>query len=373
MDVREKSKLEIIRRLILRDAPKQAVIFCNTKRSVEETADALNQLGVAVDKLHGDMSQPMRERVLERFKKEQIRLLVATDVAGRGLDVAGVEAVYNMELPQDSEDYVHRVGRTGRAGRKGNAYSMVSRRDFRRLQNIERYIGERIDRAAIPSSADLIAGHEKNLIIQLMSEMKITIEADEETGEQPETPTFSELLEFFDQNEVDPGEVTVAIFDAWKNASSPKITSIPEDNPRSERSDRPDRSERGDRGDRRDRRDRRDSRDRSDRGDRGDRRERPRRDRGDRGDSRHADEPTPAGFTSLFVGLGKTDGISPGNLSGMFYNEAELSQGAVGKIRLFGKHAIVDIADNAVEELTSGKHNFTHGKRKIPVRLDRGR
>ena len=373
MDVREKSKLEIVRRLILRDAPKQAVIFCNTKRSVEETSDALNQLGIAVDKLHGDMSQPMRERVLERFKKEQIRLLIATDVAGRGLDVAGVEAVYNMEMPQDSEDYVHRVGRTGRAGRTGNAYSLVSRRDFRRLKNIERYIGEKIDRSPIPAGNELLAGHEKHLVLELMTAMEIKIEPDAETGEVPETPTFPELLEFFDMNEVDPAEVSLAIFETWKKATAPKISFIPEDRPGSERSERKDRDyDRDDRGDRGDRR----KRDR-DRGDRGDRSE-GRRDRGDRNGRRERGdrgEPhkTPQGFQSIFVGIGKIDGISPGNLSGMFYNEANLDHGAVGKIQLFNKHAIVDIADNAMDTVLDRNNNFTHRNRKISVRPDRGR
>lgn len=150
-EVRQRSKIEVLSRLIDIDPPRLALIFCNTKRLVDEVTESLLARGYTADRLHGDITQQMRERVLARFKDGVVELLVATDVAARGLDVENVELVVNYELPHDPEDYVHRIGRTGRAGRSGKAVSFVFGRDIYRLQTIEKFTRQSIRRERVPT------------------------------------------------------------------------------------------------------------------------------------------------------------------------------------------------------------------------------
>ena len=150
-EVRDRSKVEVLSRLLDMEPPRLAIVFCNTKRSADECTEALIARGYAADRLHGDITQHMRERVLRRFRDGTVELLVATDVAARGLDIDNVDAVFNYDLPQDPEDYVHRIGRTGRAGRSGKAISFVFGRDIYRLQSIERYTRQKIRRERIPT------------------------------------------------------------------------------------------------------------------------------------------------------------------------------------------------------------------------------
>lgn len=343
IDVREGSKLEVLRRLILRDQPKQAVIFCNTKRRVEEAAEALTTLGVSAEKLHGDMTQPMRERVISRFHDGSVKLLIATDVAGRGLDVAGIEAVYVLEMSHDAEDYVHRIGRTGRAGRSGSAFSLVSRRDFRYLKNVERYIGDPVPRVDLPSSDDLTKGHEKALVQKLMKQMGITVSPDEPVGEDEDTPEneeaevtgFEEFIASCVASEIPTEEIVEGLVEAWKKDTRPKLNSIPEDRPDGAKGDRPERERDRNNGDRRERRE-------------------------------HSAE----GFTTLFVGLGKEDDINPGQITGMFYNEAQLPSGSVGRIQLFNRHSLVDVKSEFASKVMSAHIN--HQGRKVPIREDQG-
>ena len=126
-EVRERSKVEVLSRLLDMDPPRLALVFCNTKRSVDECTEILIARGYAADRLHGDITQAMRERTLRRFREGTVELLVATDVAARGLDIDDIDIVFNYDLPQDPEDYVHRIGRTGRAGRSGKAASFTAR------------------------------------------------------------------------------------------------------------------------------------------------------------------------------------------------------------------------------------------------------
>ena len=132
-EVRQRSKVEVLSRLLDIEVSRLSIVFCNTKRTVDEATEALLARGYAVDRLHGDITQQMRERVLNRFREGTIEVLVATDVAARGLDIDEIDLVVNYDLPQDPEDYVHRIGRTGRAGRSGRAVSFVFGRDVHRL------------------------------------------------------------------------------------------------------------------------------------------------------------------------------------------------------------------------------------------------
>jgi ATP-dependent RNA helicase DeaD len=154
-EVDRRFKLELLTRLIDIHDLKLGIIFCNTKRMVDDLVDHLNVQGYSADRLHGDMSQAMRDRVMNKFRKSGLEFLVATDVAARGIDVDDVQVVFNYDLPYDGEDYVHRIGRTGRKGRSGLAITFVSGREIFAIRHIERYTNTRIHRARVPTPAEV--------------------------------------------------------------------------------------------------------------------------------------------------------------------------------------------------------------------------
>ena len=154
-EVDRRFKIELLTRLIDIHDIKLGIIFCNTKRMVDDLVDHLEAAGYMADRLHGDMTQAMRDRVMNKFRKSGLEFLVATDIAARGIDVDDVQVVFNYDVPYDGEDYVHRIGRTGRAGREGRAISFVSGRELFQIRNIERYTNMRITRARIPTEAEV--------------------------------------------------------------------------------------------------------------------------------------------------------------------------------------------------------------------------
>jgi ATP-dependent RNA helicase DeaD len=149
------NKIELLTRLIDIHDLKLGIIFCNTKRMVDDLAEHLNAQGYSADRLHGDMTQAMRDRVMNKFRKSGLEFLVATDVAARGIDVDDVEVVFNYDLPYDGEDYVHRIGRTGRKGRSGMAISFASGREVFQIRTIERYANIRIQRGKAPTAHEV--------------------------------------------------------------------------------------------------------------------------------------------------------------------------------------------------------------------------
>ena len=154
-EVDRRYKIELLTRLIDIHDLKLGIIFCNTKRMVDDLVDHLNAQGYSADRLHGDMTQAMRDRVMNKFRKSGLEFLVATDVAARGIDVDDVQVVFNYDLPYDAEDYVHRIGRTGRAGRSGRAISFVAGREVFQIYNIERYTKVKIPRAKVPTASEV--------------------------------------------------------------------------------------------------------------------------------------------------------------------------------------------------------------------------
>ena len=154
-EVKPKNKVEVMCRLLDLYAPKLSIVFCNTKKQVDELVQALQGRGYFAEGLHGDLKQMQRDRVMNSFRNGRTDILVATDVAARGIDVGNVEAVFNYDIPQDDEYYVHRIGRTGRAGREGKAFSLVVGREVYKLRDIQRYCKTRIIPQAIPSLNDI--------------------------------------------------------------------------------------------------------------------------------------------------------------------------------------------------------------------------
>lgn len=161
IELQEKQKFEVLCRLVDMEAPELAIIFGRTKRRVDELSEALQKRGYSAEGLHGDLSQHQRDAVMRKFRDGSIDVLVATDVAARGLDVSGVTHVVNFDLPQDPESYVHRIGRTGRAGKEGTAWTFVTPREMDHLHFIERLTRHRIARKPMPSTAEAFEGKQR--------------------------------------------------------------------------------------------------------------------------------------------------------------------------------------------------------------------
>ncbi|WP_085875106.1 DEAD/DEAH box helicase [Peptoniphilus vaginalis] len=155
LELNRNMKTEILNRLILIHKPKKSIIFCNTKRMVESLEVEIAQRGYKVDSLHGDMRQSSRDNVMKKFRNGTIDVLIATDVAARGLDVSDIDLVFNYDLPQQAEYYVHRIGRTARAGKKGASFTFVTSKDYPKFREIEKYANIKMEKMKLPTKADV--------------------------------------------------------------------------------------------------------------------------------------------------------------------------------------------------------------------------
>lgn len=171
LEVREPMKMDVLSRLLDAQDIKLSLVFCNTKRRVDELTSALQSRGYSAEGLHGDMNQAQRDKVMGRFRKGDIDVLIATDVAARGLDVNNVEAVFNYDVPKDEEFYVHRIGRTGRAGKAGKAFTFVAGRELYKLREIQRYTKSTIHLQKPPTLMDV----EESKIGKVLGALKDTI------------------------------------------------------------------------------------------------------------------------------------------------------------------------------------------------------
>ncbi len=169
IEVPDRQKFDVLCRLLDLQDPDLAIIFVRTKRRVDEVAEALKKRGFSSEGIHGDLTQAKRDSVIRQFREKTIDILVATDVAARGLDISGVTHVYNYDLPQDPESYVHRVGRTGRAGQSGEATTFVIPREMEHLRAIERLIKRRIARRKAPSISEALEGAQQMAVRKLVN------------------------------------------------------------------------------------------------------------------------------------------------------------------------------------------------------------
>ncbi|HEY9061876.1 MAG TPA: DEAD/DEAH box helicase [Pseudobacteroides sp.] len=171
LEVSEGAKLEVLSRLIDTNNIKLSLVFCNTKKRVDELAVNLQSRGYAAEALHGDMRQEQRDKVMNRFRKGRFDICIATDVAARGIDVDDVDAVFNYDIPNDEEYYVHRIGRTGRAGRSGKAFTFVTGREIYKLRDIQRYTKSSITLMKPPTYSDV----EENKMNSMIESIKNAI------------------------------------------------------------------------------------------------------------------------------------------------------------------------------------------------------
>ncbi len=169
IEIQEKKKFDTLTRLLDIQSPELAIVFGRTKRRVDELAEALNLRGYTAEGIHGDLSQAKRLSVLRKFKEGSIDILVATDVAARGLDISGVTHVYNFDIPQDPESYVHRIGRTGRAGKTGMAITFVTPREIGQLHHIEKTTKRKMERMKPPTLDEALEGQQRAAIEKLLA------------------------------------------------------------------------------------------------------------------------------------------------------------------------------------------------------------
>ncbi len=364
-EVRRRSKLEVLSRLLDMEPPRLAIVFCSTKRMVDECTEALIGRGYAADRLHGDISQNLRERVLKRFRDGQVEILVATDVAARGLDVDDIDIVFNFDIPYDPEDYVHRIGRTGRAGRSGRAISFVFGREIYRLQTIERFIRQKIDRRKIPSQ-EQVEGKRADLLFDTVKERL----------EGGDFKSYEELVQRLLDQDHSATDIAGALFTLLKEAQGNREGQfIEEDRPPRKRQDRPERSEGRRRGGDRRREDRGGDRRREDRGgdrDRGERRdERKPRDRSEGPSNFRSEDKVDGDKVTLFLNLGKKAGMKPGDIAGMCYCEAGIPNGTLGRIKIHDDHSTIEVNKDVVDELLMKTRKSRMGGRTFKLGHDR--
>ncbi|MBM6550211.1 DEAD/DEAH box helicase [Marinomonas ostreistagni] len=298
-------KLDALTRILEMNEHDGMIIFVRTKAATVELAEKLTARGHACEALNGDISQNLRERTVERIKKGQIDILVATDVVARGLDVDRVSHVVNYDIPYDTESYVHRIGRTGRAGRTGTAILFVGHRERRMLQQIERATRQTIERMQLPTANDI---NEQRIA---RFKQRIT-----DTIDNEDLDFFIELMESYQQdNEVDPTKVAAALA-YMAQGKTPLLLKEMEVKQR-DRSERPERSERGDRG--------------------------PRKPRNLTKEALPLKDNPSQEMKRYVLKVGYRDGVKPGNIVGAIANEADLDSRLIGHIEIFEDFATVDL------------------------------
>lgn len=322
--VRRPHKLAALGRILDLEAPEAALVFCRTRNEVDELVEALNGRGYRAEALHGGMSQEERDRVMKKLRGETVDLVVATDVAARGLDVSHLTHVVNYDVPSAAKSYVHRIGRVGRAGREGVAITLAEPREHVLLRNIEQLTKQRITVASVPTVADLRARR-----------MELTRAAVRESIMEGGLDRFRVVVEAlsdeFDLYDIALGAVKLG-HEATVTGTEGDEEEIPEEKPFREHA-------RGESGPA----------------------------RGTRGKARLA------GATRLFVGAGRAAGIRPQDLVGAIVGEAGIHPRQVGTIQISERFSLVEIQSEVAQQVLHALRSAKLKGKKVTVKLDQGR
>jgi len=310
------NKLEALTRILEAETFEAMIIFVRTKTATVELAEKLEARGYSSAALNGDIAQNQRERTINRLKKGQVDLLVATDVAARGLDVERISHVINFDIPHDTESYVHRIGRTGRAGREGDAILFVAPREKRMLSTIERVTKKKIDKMELPST-ELI--NDKR-VEQFKQRITDTLASDN-------LSFFSNLIEEYQQENNVPGEDIAAALAQLLQGDTPFLI---KNMPKQKEAGKERNSGRNDR----------------------ERKPRKERERDRSTSSRREESSTPEeGMQSYRIEVGNNHDVRPGNIVGAIANEAGIDSQYIGRIRIRDDHTIVDLPDGMPKEV----------------------
>ena len=324
VEVRDSVRTEAICRFMELEDYKLALVFCNTKRKTEQVANELRGRGYASDLINGDLSQNQRDQVMDKFRKGHIDILVATDVAARGIDVDDVEAVFNYDVPQDPEYYVHRIGRTGRAGRSGVAITFATRRKKKQVRSIEKQIKTKLDRGNMPSESDVRDSRVSNKLEKVI-----------ETLEKGSLREYIEMIEKFPNEEYTSIEIAAALLklnlEGQKQSAPMKAV---QNGRKATRSN-------GHAGGRSN-------------------------GHGSSAPQKHYDD---SSMVTLFFGIGKNNRVGPGDLVGAIAGETGLPGNIVGNIDIHARHSFVDIPNDHVQRVIGVMSNARIKGRKLQARV----
>jgi ATP-dependent RNA helicase DeaD len=323
-------KAAALQRVLDMESPSSAIVFCRTRLEVDTLVETLVAHGYRAEALHGGMQQRQRDAVMGRFRSGKVDLLIATDVAARGLDIQQLSHVFNYDVPSAPEDYVHRIGRTGRAGREGTAITLAEPREHRLLRSIEATTRHKIEVATVPTVADLrarrldllTASLRERLMAGGLDEVRVVIET---------------LAQEFDVVDIAAAAVTLAHASDMEDGDDPDVPEV---------------------------------RFGSDAG--------TGRDAKRPGDGRHESrERRPqsgpeSGMTRLFVGAGRRAGIRPGDLVGAMTNEAGITARQLGAIQITDTFSLVDVTDDVADKVIVSMRGATLRGQRAQVRRDRG-
>jgi ATP-dependent RNA helicase DeaD len=327
------AKAAALGRILDVEAPAAAIVFCRTREEVDSLTETLNGRGYRAEALHGGMSQEQRDRVMGRLRAGTADLLVATDVAARGLDIEQLTHVVNYDVPSAPESYVHRIGRVGRAGREGVAITLAEPREHRQLKTIEKVAGSTISVQKVPTVADLRARR-----------LELTRAALRETLLTDDLDRFRAVVETL-TDEFDIVEVAMAAVKLAHEAggATDDVEEIPQVG---FRPDRPDRPERGGAG------------------------RPPSRASNGQGAGRGG-RSSGGPVARLFIGAGRDAGIRPGDLVGAITGETELGGRDIGSIEIHQKFALVEVPESAAESVVQALRATMIKGRKATIRRDR--
>ena len=325
--VSRQHKLAALSRVLDMEDPASAIVFCRTRGEVDQLAESLAAHGYRAAALHGGLTQEQRDRVMRRFRDGSLELLIATDVAARGLDIENVSHVVNYDVPMSPDAYVHRIGRTGRAGRTGVAITLAEPRERRYLRNIEQLTKQTINTERVPTIVDLRA-----------RKLELTRAAIEELLVAGELDDYRVVVETLaSENDVmDVATAAVKLAHEARGGTATDDVEIPEAAVPREMT-----AERG-----------------------APKAKRQKRAASARGDS--------ADVTRLYIGLGRSSGIRPGDIVGAIANEAGVSPRGIGAIDIADKFSIVEVREDEAHSIIAALRGTTLRGKKVTVREDRG-
>ena len=324
------------------ESPTAALVFCRTRTEVDELTETMNGRGYRAEALHGGMDQSQRDRVMGRLRDGTAELLIATDVAARGLDVDSLTHVVNYDVPSAPESYVHRIGRVGRAGREGVAITIAEPRQQRLLDNIERLTKQRFVVEKVPTAANLRA-----------KQLEATVGALREAAEAEDLDDYQSVLASL-TDDFTEGEIALAAIKIVHQArgGTSDDRDIPDAfAPQERRSDRSGKFDKFDKFDK-------DSSKFKDKGGK------------HKGKGKHRDDERPFSGSKGFVhiNIGKKSGLRPGDLVGAIANEAGLSGSEIGPIKISDNYAVVGVPERAVDEIVRAMKRTSIRGKKASVR-----
>ncbi|MHC8949000.1 DEAD/DEAH box helicase [Sphingobacterium hungaricum] len=318
--IRARDKYAAFKRIVDSNPEIFGIVFCRTKIETQEIAEALIKDGYNADSLHGDLSQQQRDKVMKRYRERNLQLLIATDVAARGIDVNDVTHVINFSLPDEIENYTHRSGRTARAGKTGISISLVNIKEQSKIRQLEKVIGKPFERKQVPQGTEVCETQLFSIVNKIQS-----VEVNE-AQIAPFLPGIMENLAELSKEDIITRFASLEFnrfLEYYQNAPDLNI----------------------------------DANDRGDRGERGE--------RGDRGDRRQGSK----GFTRLFMNLGSVDELSRGDMLGFICNNAKITGKSIGKIDMKGVFTFFEVEDAEVEKVFEGFKSVDFNGRQVRIEV----